>query len=470
MRLRVIAICVAALCAGALSAVATDQRGDLELANLPAGDTAGALRPPVSATPGDDRTLTIVFGGDLGLGGSDQPVHPDGAYRHGERHSWDKLMSGIKPLLVGDLNFANLETVVTARNDLSQQSKAFNFRTHPNGLRQLVHLGFNVLSAANNHAFDYGEEGLWETMRHLTHAEDHGLKAWHGLGIDRGDALRPAEMTIKGARVAFSAIGIGGRDLATRAQQPRPGMLSYHTDFEDVVAALAGVEADLRILSVHFGAEGQVRPSMPDVRRLRDVAARSADIGIVVGHHAHVAAGVQEVDGNLVFYGLGNLLHPGMQDMGRFNACRDYGLLARVHLSPDTTGQMKPRAIEAIPLTDMHLVARPMSADEARLRVEVLNHLAAGLNDAAAGASGVRFAAQHDGRGLHCLPGAANAPGHIGAMCRHWQPPAATTSLAARRAAAACGGSLLVARPRDGERQANRLKRSAPAWNLFQPW
>ena len=45
----------------------------------------------------------------------------------------------------GDLNFMNVETVVTDRNDptldLKEQSGPFNFRTHPNGVRHLVARG-----------------------------------------------------------------------------------------------------------------------------------------------------------------------------------------------------------------------------------------------------------------------------------------------------------------------------------------
>lgn len=465
---------VAAALAHSVRAAEAVPPSEIEVANVPptSGHTPSLDRSSAlkGAVPQSVRSLTIVLGGDLGLGGSGEPVHPDGALRHGERHGWSKLTAGLAPLIDGDLNFANLETVVTSRNDLSPVAKAFNFRTHPNGLRHLVGLGFNVISAANNHAVDYGEDGLWETMRHLSAAEDYGLNAWHGIGLERDDALRPAEITVKGARIAFSAIGIGGRELPRELKARRAGMLSYHGDFEEAVARLADVEADLRILSVHHGIERQVRPLSSDVRKLRDVAARAGGIDLVVGHHAHVALAVQEVGGNLVFYGLGNLLHQGMQDMGRFGLCNDYGLLARVHLSADADGRMRPRAVEAIPLTDMHLATRPMTAVEARVRVEALNHLAAGLDDDAAGATGVRFTTGADGRGLYCLAGAAGVPGHIGALCRDWQPAKSPAPHIARRVAAACGGDMLVARDRErGRLGASSLRRrSEPAWSLFQ--
>ncbi len=465
------------------------QPAAVDVANVPGGadpapvssdrepQALPSAEPLANGRPDDDGTLTIVLGGDLGLGGSGETPHPDGASRHGRRHAWSTVTAGLEPLIDGDVNFANLETVVSDRSDLTAQSKAFNFRTHPKGLRHLVQLGFNVLSAANNHAIDYGEEGLRETTRHLDAARNQGLLAWHGLGTDRELALRPALFTAKGARIAFSAVGIGGRDFARTAAM-RPGMLSYHRDFADTVSRLAESSADLRILSVHYGMELQVRPQSNDAQKLRGDAADAKGIDIVVGHHAHVAAGVQQIDGKLVFYGLGNLLHQGMQDMGRFNVCRDYGLLARVHLARSGDDRLTPRAVEVVPLTDMHLATRPMPAVEARERIEVLNHLAGGLDDQDAGATGVRFATSLDGTGLHCLAGAENEPGRIGALCRGWLPPPPASPALSRRLASACGDTMLVARARASgraERQqtakaASSKKKTSGStlWSFFQ--
>ncbi len=354
-----------------------------------------------------------MLGGDIGLNGSREPVRTEGAMRQGSLLRWQDMTADIKPLITGDVNFANLETVVTDRNDLGARPKAFNFRSHPAGVRHLVDLGFNVFSTANNHALDHGEGGVRETLRHLEDLNVHGLKAWPGLGAGREQASRPADVSVKGARVRVSAIGIGGNGLDARDATSRAGMLAYNsqTDFDETVSRLAAAEGDLRILSVHYGSELQIRPDASDVRRLREQAARSSGIDIVAGHHAHVPAGVQRVGAKFVFYGLGNLLHPGMQDMARLNICRDYGLMVRVHLARGGGGKLRPQVIEAIPLTHMHDRAAPMTGDAGRTRIEVLNHLASGLDDAAAGVVGVRFAGQPDGTGLYCMPGADRAPG-----------------------------------------------------------
>ncbi|MGI9422183.1 MAG: CapA family protein [Hyphomicrobiaceae bacterium] len=362
--------------------------------------------------------IVIVLGGDLGLGGSRQPISARGGYRHGRMRAWSALTKGIAPLINGDLNFANLETVVTDRRRLRPTGKLYNFRMHPAGVRHLVDVGFNVFSTANNHAIDYGQAGMRETLRHLTALRAGGLLAAPGIGRGRAGALRPAELNLKGHEIAISAIGIGGARLV--GDTTRMGQMAYRSnvDFADAVAALSGVEADYRILSVHYGRERQIRPSASAVRRLRDQAIRGADVDLVVGHHAHVAAGVQRVGDKLIFYGLGNLLHLGMQNMAKFGACRDFGLLARLHVAAGPDGRLRPQAIEAIPLTNMHAAARAMSPRRGRRRIAVLNGLAAGLDDARAGARGVRFQVLKNGTGLSCLPGAEQLSGRIGSLCQ----------------------------------------------------
>ena len=163
-----------------------------------------------SRTPSEDGSLIIVLGGDLGLGGSGQPVSPIGGFRHGKRTPWANLTTGIKPLLSGDINFANLETVVTDRRRLSSADKLFTFQMHPDGVRHLVDVGFNVFSTANNHSRDFGQAGMRETLRHLERLRSAGLLAFPGLGAGRSAAIAPSLIKLKGATLAVSALGIGG--------------------------------------------------------------------------------------------------------------------------------------------------------------------------------------------------------------------------------------------------------------------
>jgi poly-gamma-glutamate synthesis protein (capsule biosynthesis protein) len=403
------------------------------------------------------KTLSIMIGGDLGLNGSGNSVNPEGAIRHGARLPWSDLTAGIAPLLNADINFANLETVVTDRNSIEPVAKTFNFRSHPAGVRHLVAIGFNAFSTANNHAIDYGEPGMVETLRHLQSLSDAGLQAWPGIGYGRDALLTPATIIARNAKVRISAIGIGGGGLPKSADQSnRIGMASYHQDHQEAVARLNAADGDLRVLSVHYGAEMQIRPAPHDERRLRETAQSGVDL--VVAHHAHVPAGIQDVDGKLVFYGMGNLMHPGMQDMARLGICRDFGVVARLHYTKEGDGGYQLRAIEIIPLRDMHQTARPRISEDGRQRIEVLNYHAAGLDNASSRARGVRFAPQDDGSGLFCAAGAERETDRIGLKCHGFtEPQPQAAALTARLANACAGGEWLARRNVDQERTADAV-------------
>jgi poly-gamma-glutamate synthesis protein (capsule biosynthesis protein) len=362
-----------------------------------------------------ETQVTLVLAGDTGLNGSFQPVHAGFGTKHGMRLAWADATPFIAREIDGDINFANLETVVTDRNDLSANMKLFGFRTHPSGVRHLMQIGLNAFSTANNHSMDFGLDGARETLRQLN---DAGV-VHAGLGTNRSTARTPRLMVIKGRSFALGALGIIGSGYGSPAEdEERVGHLSYSTrDFDEGVRALSASGADFRILSVHYGAEFEVNTAPGDRARLSGALAQGVDL--VVGHHHHVANGVEIVDGKAVFYGLGNFLHWGTQDMSRFDICRDYGLVARVHLAAVPGERLGVRAIEALPITQMHKTPRRMAADDSAARVHVLNHLAKRF-----GSSGVRFAVQADGSGLYCAAGSERLDGAIGARCA--AQPAAT--------------------------------------------
>lgn len=437
-----------------------------------------ALLPPLIAEPAPPRpprqTLVVTLAGDLGLGSHMAPVRAEGSSRPGAGLGLTALTARIAPLLDGDLGFANLETVVTARNDMRAEPKSFNFRSHPDGVAHLARLGLNLLGTANNHSMDFGVAGALDTVHHLDRLVADGiLKAHAGVGRDRELASRPQIVEVRRARVAFSAVGIvtSGFPLH-RVGLGRPGQMSYQAaeDFLEVARRLAETPSQYRILSVHQGMERQVRADATAIRKLRHEAVLGYGIDLVVAHHAHVVQGIEMVDGRMIFYGMGNFLHPGMANMAGQGLCKDYGLFARVHLASDDHGHHRVRAVEVIPLTDMHAAASPMPPAQAAERVRVLNYLAGGLDDDETGAVGMRFATQPDGRGLFCVADAGSDDGRVGAMCKNWQGPDVLTGPQRARLAGACGhiaDRSILARaaapvPRTSLRASRRLPRAVP--------
>lgn len=416
------------------------------------------------ARANDDTHVTIVLAGDTGLNGSFQPVYASHGIKQGARLAWADATVDIAREINGDINFANLETVVTDRNDLTANLKLFGFRTHPSGVKHLMQIGFNVFSTANNHSMDFGLEGARETLRAL----DGAGVAHAGLGPNRAAARAPRLMILKGRSFAFGAAGIIGSGYGSPNEgEDRVGHLSYsERDFAEAAGTLAATAADYRVLSVHYGPEFEVNTSAADRRRL--TGALSQGVDLVAGHHHHVANGVEIVDGKTVFYGLGNFLHWGTQDMSRFDICRDYGLVARVHLGAAPGERLTVRAIEALPVTQMHKTPRVMTGEAGTARIHVLNHLAKRF-----GATGVRFAPQTDGTGLYCAAGAERLGGQVGARCAAGAAVVEPAPELAAKIAAACAKKVVRIVENDigePEPEFERVGAELPAVNIPMPF
>ena len=388
------------------------------------------IQGPHEAPPG--RLLVLGFTGDLGFSGNDQPLSSAGAIRHGRVIPWEELVSGVAPLLQADATFANLETVITDRPDLTPVGKAFNFVASSAGLRAAVSAGINVLAAANNHAADYGEDGIAETLGNLEAARAAGLKGHAGLG--KGDERYRADVFhLQGVPVGVSAVG-KGINPAGPAGYGQP-LYASQADFDRASASLGATQANVRVLSVHYGEELNLLPSAADRKRLRS-AIDGGDATIVFGHHSHVASGVEQQGDGLIFYGLGNFLHTGTQDMARYGQCRDFGLYARVYVWAVSGSKPVLRAVEITPVADMHEIAKPFPVEEASIRIALVNAMSEEVTRD--GGDPLLFVPTGTGSGLACFPGSASYGDELEARCRAQANPLMTAATVPRASLAQC--------------------------------
>lgn len=380
-----------------------------------------------NAKPGTQIVITLA--GDTGFSPHMAPVNPRTSSKAGRTLTFEQAFAPMARDVDGDLNFVNVETVITARNDLRPDPKGqtgpFYFKSHPNGFAHLVKRGVNLFSLANNHSMDFGVNGLRDTLRHAETMRAHGLKAYAGIGNNRFEASEPALLNVKGAVIGFSAIGIVTNNLAShRAGEEKPGQIAYRSDddFYLVTDRMRDDDADYKILSVHYGIEGQVRADWVQTTQWRQEADDGIDL--IVGHHAHVVRGVEMTPkGGLIFYGLGNFMHHGTANITDNPVCLSYGLFARVHVAKGVDGKWHTRAVEAIPVTGTHISPRRYASPAAsHARIHALNYLGGTLDNAHVGARGMRFTPQPDGSGLFCVEGADGDSGRIGKLCSGWRP------------------------------------------------
>ncbi len=212
-----------------------------------------------------------------------------------------------------ELFVVNLECPFTARGE--KIPKNFNFRGRPELVGALLSGGVDAVSLANNHAMDYGEVGLLDTLQTL----DQAKIPHFGAGRNLADARRPLLLTRNGVRFAFLGyFFLGDRNIEPPeviATDTRPGVAGHGSDVnameamlrEDIAAARH--QADVVIPFFHWGREGMLTPEPYQVQLAR--AAIEAGAGAVLGSHPHVLQGMELHKGAPIAYSLGNFVFGG---------------------------------------------------------------------------------------------------------------------------------------------------------------
>ncbi len=177
----------------------------------------------------------------------------------------------------------------------------YSFRAAPRFVEGLLFAGFDAVTLANNHIFDWGREALRDTVGILHNADIHTV----GAGRNEEEANAPLIVDLPGARVAF----VGYTNLNPKsyeAQGDRAG--TSNSDAEVLLAAVRRLhrEADVVVVTVHWGQEYRTRAT--DAQRAFGEQLIDAGADLVVGHHPHVVEELQQYHGGWIAYSLGNFV------------------------------------------------------------------------------------------------------------------------------------------------------------------
>ncbi len=204
-----------------------------------------------------------------------------------------------------DLTVANLEAALTDRG--TPADKQFTFRAPPAILDALRAGGVDVVGAANNHAVDFGPEGLDQTLA-VKRAQADGMVI--GIGGDEDEAFAPYLADVGGHRVAVIAAtqvldgNLIGAWTATRDHAGVASAKRVDRLVEAVQAARA--EADTVVVFLHWGTETETCPNSSQQELAQTLADAGADV--IVGSHAHRVQGAGRLGSAFVDYGVGNFL------------------------------------------------------------------------------------------------------------------------------------------------------------------
>ncbi len=230
-----------------------------------------------------------------------------------------------------DVALGNLEAPLSRRGRAQWNDMAY--RAHPRFAGHLAAAGLRVVSLANNHAFDFGETALLDTLRALRRERVRAL----GAGPSEASARRALLLRRRGRRLA----------LVARSMVGAPSVFAVGR--EAGVAALDGLtvddvrrlraRADHVLLSLHWGQENAAMPHPAQV----DLAHALIDAGAdaIFGHHPHVPGPIEIYRGRPIFYSLGNCV------FGHHHAHWEANLLGSLRF----TAPRRPPQVSVTPLS-----------------------------------------------------------------------------------------------------------------------
>jgi hypothetical protein len=256
-----------------------------------------APEPPPPPPPEPDKSamrISIASVGDMMIG-TDYPRN------HLPDDDGVSFLADVAPILsAADITFGNLEGVLIDGGEpgkkCSNPNACYLFRSPTRYAEHYRNAGFDVLSLANNHARDFGEEGRTSSM----------------------NAIAAAGMRHSGRVDDFASFEHGGLRIAVLAYAVTKNsnmMLDYELAFT-TVADFAKTH-DIVVVSFHGGAEGADVTHVPFADEeyygeprgdvvwfARGVVDAGADL--VIGHGPHVVRGMERYKDRLIAYSLGN--------------------------------------------------------------------------------------------------------------------------------------------------------------------
>jgi len=233
-------------------------------------------------------TVRVCAVGDIGLSGR---VAANLSSTEGP----DELFAEIAPLFHrADITFGNLESPLSGEIAPNQL-----FSAPATGAALLKRSGFNLLSLANNHVYDYGRAGLVATLDAVMKADLVPL----GVGDSPASAQALVRTDINGLRIGW--LGCGRTLVSQGALGPHYWEFSEDELLDATKRNRADV--DLLIVSIHIGLMYMDYPRPEHKAMAERLMAEGADL--ILMHHAHVLQGVQVTPQRRVCcYNLGNFL------------------------------------------------------------------------------------------------------------------------------------------------------------------
>lgn len=210
----------------------------------------------------------------------------------------------------GDVRVGTLETAVGDEprfNIEKMNRKADVIYVEDNDIKRLKELDVNVVSLANNHFTDLGNEGIQHAISLLD-----SLNILHcGAGMNLEEASKPAVVVKDGKSYAFVGFcdcheeNVGWCPLASK---DKPGVNPLYE--KNAISQIINLkkEYDYVVVMPHWGKEYLISPTKGQYRLAKKMIKAGADL--ILGSHTHCIQPIFKYFGKYIVFGMGNFLFP----------------------------------------------------------------------------------------------------------------------------------------------------------------
>lgn len=268
---------------------------------------------------GENAVTTMTFGGDICFADNYLPMQYLANTGKSITDCIDERL--IAEMQSADIAFLNNEFAISDRGS-PLAGKAYTFRAAPENTALYHTLGVNIVSLANNHAYDFGADAFADTMRTLKEYEI----ATVGGGMNLEEAMQPVYYLVNGRKIAFVAATRAEKyRLTPQATETASGVLRCYdpTLFLETIRE-ADQNSDFVVACIHWGTEYSA--VLEDVQKETARTYIDAGVDLIIGGHAHQLQGIEFYNGKAIYYNLGNFW---------FNNKEIETGLVKIELSPD---------------------------------------------------------------------------------------------------------------------------------------
>jgi len=214
----------------------------------------------------------------------------------------------VRDLKKGDILFGNLEGPISDKG--VKVGSIYSFRVEPEAIEGLNYAGFDVLSVANNHIFDYGKEALEDTFKRL---KEVGID-YVGGGFNEKEAYSPIIKELNSSinspqtKIGFLAYTNLGSPYWVATDKSSGIAWINWKDLEKIRKDIKKIKSQVNILivSLHSGEEYSSQPTQFQIEFSKAVIDAGADL--VVGHHPHIIQPIEKYKQGWIVYSLGNFV------------------------------------------------------------------------------------------------------------------------------------------------------------------